>query len=84
MALISGPWSLWAPSFGADALDYDRLRMQHIAIGDAVLMLSQYSKAELAGNYTVFREQRANGTAKTITINYDDAQFITGPDEVYY
>ncbi|PIA88759.1 hypothetical protein CB0940_07940 [Cercospora beticola] len=84
MSLISGPWSLWAPSFGAEAVDYDRLRIQHIAIGDAVLMLSQFSKEQLAGNYTEFRRLRAAGTANTTTINYDDAQFITTPDGVYY
>ncbi|PVH89072.1 hypothetical protein DL98DRAFT_580622 [Cadophora sp. DSE1049] len=61
MALISGPWSLWAPSFGADALDFERLRVQYMAIGDTVLRLSKYSKAELAGNYTLYRKQRAAG-----------------------
>ncbi|OQN98495.1 hypothetical protein B0A48_15756 [Cryoendolithus antarcticus] len=84
MSLISGPWSLWAPGFGAEALDYDRLRTQYLAIGDAVLQLSQYSRTELAGNYTRFRHERAAGQATTITINTDDAQFITGPGPVYY
>lgn len=51
-AIISGPWSLWAPKFGASALDFDRLRGEHMAIGDVMLALSQYTKAELAGNYT--------------------------------
>lgn len=83
MALISGPWSLWAPAFGPEAIDYDRLRMQYLAIGDAILGLSQYSKAELAGNYTTFRRRRAEG-AKTVTINYDNAQFITDPNATYY
>lgn len=46
MALISGQWSLWAPSFGADALNYTRLREQHMAIGDAILELSNYSKED--------------------------------------
>lgn len=82
-ALITGPWSLWAPNFGADALDYDLLRVQHMAIGDAVLALSEYSKAELAGNYTQYRERRAMG-AMTNMINYETDQFITSPDNVYY
>lgn len=84
MALISGPWSLWAPSFGPEALDYDRLRAQYLAIGDTILSLSKYSIEELAGNYTTFRQQRANGTATTEQINYVDAQFITDPDATYY
>jgi hypothetical protein len=79
MALISGPWSPWAPSFGADALDYDRLRTQHMAIGDAILPLSQYSKSQLAGNYTMYRKQRAEGVP-TYNIKYDTEQFVTGPD----
>ena len=83
MALISGPWSLWAPSFGEEALDYDRLRLQHMAIGDAIMALSQFSKEELRGNYTEYRQQRAMG-ATTSDINYVSAQFITSPNGTYY
>ncbi|KAM0543292.1 hypothetical protein ACHAPJ_012376 [Fusarium lateritium] len=61
MAFISGPWSLWAPGFGADAVDFDRLRVQQMAIGDMILRLSSYTKAELAGNYTTYRKERAKG-----------------------
>jgi hypothetical protein len=68
MALIEGPWSLWAPYFGAYAIDYDTLRLQHMAIGDVVLGLMEYSKEQLSGNYTVYRQQRAQG-AKTNNIN---------------
>lgn len=82
-ALITGPWSLWAPSFGAEALDYDVLRSQHMAIGDAVLALSEFSKAELAGNYTEYRQKRLAG-AETNKINFETEQFITNPDFVYY
>ncbi|MET0134071.1 MAG: hypothetical protein ABW215_10815, partial [Kibdelosporangium sp.] len=31
MAMISGPWSLWAPSFGEDAIDFARMRSQVLA-----------------------------------------------------
>lgn len=41
MDIISRPWSLWAPSFGGDAIDYERLRLRHMAIGDVILGLSQ-------------------------------------------
>lgn len=82
-ALITGPWSLWAPSFGAESLDYDLLRSQHIAIGDAILALSEYSKAELVGNYTEYRAKRFLG-AETNMINFETEQFITNPDFVYY
>ncbi|PPJ51569.1 hypothetical protein CBER1_09882 [Cercospora berteroae] len=46
--------------------------------------LSKFSKSQLAGNYTEFRRLRAAGTANTTTINYEDAQSITTPDEVYF
>lgn len=82
-ALITGPWSLWAPTFGAESLDFDLLRSQHIAIGDAILALSEFSKAELAGNYTEYRERRFLG-AETNEINFETEQFITDPNFVYY
>jgi hypothetical protein len=83
MATITGPWSLWAPGFGAESLDYDVLRTQHMAIGDAILALSEYSRDELMGNYTDFRERRLQG-AETSSINYDNAQFITDPNGIYF
>jgi hypothetical protein len=83
MATITGPWSLWAPGFGAEALDYDVLRSQHMAIGDAILALSEYSRDELMGNYTEYRQRRADGT-ETSMINYETAQFITDPNAVYF
>ncbi|TIA28191.1 hypothetical protein D6C78_10858 [Aureobasidium pullulans] len=84
MALISGPWSLWAPSFGAEALDFERLRTEYLAIGDVILALSRYSKVELAGNYTTFRQRRASGNATVLDIDYVDAQFITVANATYY
>lgn len=79
MALISGPWSLWAPSFGRDAIDFERLREQQIAIGDVILGLSQYTKAELAGNYTEYRQRFAAG-APYLPINTgQSSQYVDGP-----
>jgi hypothetical protein len=75
MALISRPWSLWAPSFGADAVDYERLRKQQMAIGDVVLNLFNYTKEELAGSYTKLRQERAAGATQG-TLNFESEQFI--------
>jgi hypothetical protein len=75
MALISGSWSLWAPSFGADAVDYERLRKQQIAIGDIVLSLFNFTKEELAGNYTKLQQERAAGATQG-TLNFESEQFI--------
>ena len=33
LAMISGPWSLWAPSFGESAIDFTRMRTQLLAAG---------------------------------------------------
>jgi hypothetical protein len=61
LAMISGPWSLWAPSFGRKAVDFNRMRSQLLAAGDAVLALQGLPSAEIAGDYPDFRAQRASG-----------------------
>ncbi|MBB4680268.1 hypothetical protein [Crossiella cryophila] len=60
-AMISGPWSLWAPSFGAGAIDHSRLRQQVLAAGDVVLELATVPLAQLAGDYPEQRRARAAG-----------------------
>ncbi|ENU20285.1 hypothetical protein F994_01344 [Acinetobacter bohemicus ANC 3994] len=61
MATISGPWSLWAPSFGKDAVDFNLMRNQLLAIGDSVLSLQNHSQAEIEGPYTAWRIARDQG-----------------------
>lgn len=60
-SIISGPWSLWAPSFGSQSVDIGRLRNQTLAFGDVILSLDHLSKSEIAGNYTAWRKLRAAG-----------------------
>jgi hypothetical protein len=62
LAMISGPWSLWAPSFGARAVDFNRMRSQLLAAGDAVLALQGLPSEQIAGDYPRFRAERAAGT----------------------
>ena len=62
LAMISGPWSLWAPSFGAKAVDFNRMRGQLLAAGDAILALQGLPSPEIAGDYPNYRAQRASGT----------------------
>src|SRR4029077_3953274 len=40
-SIITGPWSLWAPAFGADAIDVHRLRQQALAAADVVTALDR-------------------------------------------
>lgn len=61
IALISGPWSLWAPSFGKEAVDFNRMRSQLLAVGDTTLRLASVSADELAGDYLQERKRRADG-----------------------
>ena len=39
MSIITGPWSLWAPAFGPDAIDFGLLRAQVLAAADVVRAL---------------------------------------------
>ncbi|CAM3336146.1 hypothetical protein KIPE111705_03315 [Kibdelosporangium persicum] len=61
MAVISGPWSLWAPSFGEAAIDFARMRAQVLAAGDTVLALADVPRSEIAGPYPGYRQARAAG-----------------------
>ena len=63
IAGISGPWSLWAPSFGEEAVDVDRLRDQTLAFGDVLLALDDVDRDTIAGDYTDARRRRAEGAA---------------------
>ena len=60
-SIISGPWSLWAPQFGALAIDFDRLRDQTRAFADVIAAVQSLSKQQIAGNYTEYRLRRAAG-----------------------
>ncbi len=64
LAMISGPWSLYDPVFGADAIDFDRMRNQLLAAGDAILALVGLPREQIAGDYTRFRQQAAQGMPK--------------------
>ncbi|MFS8099043.1 hypothetical protein LFM09_18120 [Lentzea alba] len=61
MAMISGPWTLWAPAFGAEAVDHERMRRQVLAAGDAVLALGPVAREDIAGPYLDLRRARASG-----------------------
>ncbi len=61
LAMISGPWSLYAPAFRESAIDFGRMRSQLLAAGDAVLALDGLPRDRLAGDYLRMRELRAQG-----------------------
>ena len=78
VAMISGPWSLYAPSFRERALDYKRMRSQLLAVGDTVLALDGAPRDQIAGDYPELREQRAAG-APTCPNPSRLPQFAPGP-----
>ena len=80
LAMISGPWSLYAPSFRRSAIDFKRMRSQLLAVGDTVLALDEVPREEIAGDYPAYREQRAQGAA-TCPPPEDLPQFAPGPGE---
>jgi hypothetical protein len=79
IAMISGPWSLYAPSFERSAISFERMRSQLLAASDAVLALDGLPRQELAGDYLAMREQRAQGGRTCPSERYP--QFAPGPGE---
>jgi len=58
---ITGPWSLWAPFFGARAVDFGRMRREVLAVSDVARALDQVPRTETAGTYVAERQRRAEG-----------------------
>lgn len=54
-----------------------------MALGDAILKLSEYSREDLMGNDTENREKRLQDV-ETSTISYETMQFITDLNGIYY
>ena len=77
LAMISGPWSLYAPAFRESAIDFRRMRSQLLAVGDAVLALDGLPRDRIAGDYLKMREQRAQGAPTCPGEVYP--QFAPGP-----
>ncbi len=64
---ITGPWSLWAPSFGERAVDFGRMRREVLAVSDVARALDETPRTEIAGSYIAERRRRAEG-ARTCEI----------------
>ncbi len=62
ISTIAGPWSLWAPSFGEQAVDFNRMRAEVLALGDVVRGLDRVPRAQIAGAYIQERRERAHGS----------------------
>ena len=80
LAMISGPWSLYAPSFKESAIDFRRMRSQLLAVGDTVLALDGAPRDQIAGDYPELRKQRAQGSPTCPPVSAGQ-QFAPRPGE---
>ncbi len=58
---IAAPKMLFTPQFGVEALDVDLWRRGTLAFTDVVLKMGTMSQADIAGDFTFMRDQRARG-----------------------
>ena len=77
LAMISGPWSLYDPVFGRNAIDFGRMRSQVLAAGDAVLALDGLPRDQIYGDYTLYQQQLEQGAPTCPPEVYP--QFAPGP-----
>jgi hypothetical protein len=75
-SIITGPWSLWAPAFGAAAIDVGRLRQQALAAGDVVAALDRVPREDIAGDYLADRRARSAGAP--VGIEYEPPEVAPG------
>jgi hypothetical protein len=68
VSLVTGPWTLYNPAFGMEAIDGGLMRRQSLIFGDLIQGLAGVPAQLLAGAYTVYRDARtalcASGLAK--------------------
>jgi len=78
LAMISGPWSLYDPVFGASAINFKRMRQQMLMAGDAILALHRLPTDQLEGDYPALRAAVKAGT-KSLCPDNTNPQFAPGP-----
>lgn len=61
IAAIAAPKTLFLASFGTEAIDFGLMRRGTLAFTDMVLRMGTMSQADIAGDMTFMREQRARG-----------------------
>ena len=58
IALVTGPWSLYNPSFGAEAIDPELMRRQTIVYADLVHLVADLPREAIGGGFLAQREAR--------------------------
>ena len=59
ISLVTGPWTLYNPAFGMEAIDGELMRKQSLVFADLIQGLAGTSTQELAGGYPVYRGLRS-------------------------
>ena len=59
VALVAGPWTLYNPAFGMEAIDGDSMRKQTLVFSDLIHQLASTPTALLGGGYLVERDLRS-------------------------
>ena len=58
VALVTGPWSLYNPSFGAEAIDPELFRRQTLVFADLVHLVAELPREAIGGGYLGERAAR--------------------------
>ena len=58
---------MFAPSFGVDTVDVERMRQQTLVLGDIYLAMDGLSRSQIAGGYLGYRERRTESGEKVYT-----------------
>jgi hypothetical protein len=58
VGLVTGPWSLYNPAFGMEAVDHRLMHAQTLVFGDLIHRLGSESREAIAGGYLGYREAR--------------------------
>jgi hypothetical protein len=58
IALVAGPWTLYNPAFGMEAIDFQQMRRQTLVFSDLIQQLSGVATPLLGGGYVVQRAAR--------------------------
>lgn len=62
VGFITSPWILFDPGYGLRSIDFRLLRRQTLVFSDFLLRLRGASQDAIAGAYTQYRQERAQGT----------------------
>src|SRR5204863_6174061 len=58
ISLVTGPWTLYNPAFGMEAIDGDLMRKQSLVFADLIQGLAATPSQVIAGAYTGYRDAR--------------------------